>query len=122
MLVTYWVLAALLAAFYLFSGGTKISQSRDRLRPMMAWVDDLPMARVRAIGVVEVLGALGLLLPPLTGIAPALAVAAAAGLAAVQVGAGALHLSRGETRQIGMNVVLLVLAGVTTWLATVWVG
>lgn len=119
MLVTYWVLAVLLAALYLFSGGKKIVQSRDRLRPMMAWVDDMPMARVRGIGVVEVLGALGLLLPPLTGVAPGLAVAAAAGLAAVQVGAGALHVRRGETRQIGMNLVLLALAGVTTWLATV---
>ena len=66
------------------------------------------------------LGALGLILPPLTGIAPGLALAAAAGLVLVQVGAIALHLSRGEARLIGLNVVLFVLAGVEIWLSTTW--
>ncbi|HTF07611.1 MAG TPA: DoxX family protein [Asanoa sp.] len=47
-----------------------------------------------------VLGAAGLILPPLTGIAPALAVAAAIGLALIQVGGIVLHLSRGEARLV----------------------
>ncbi|BBA97727.1 putative DoxX family protein [Actinacidiphila reveromycinica] len=118
MHVAYWVLALLLAAFYAYSGGKKLFQDRERLRPMMGWVDQVPMPRVRAIGAVEVLGALGLLLPPLTGVAVGLAVAAAVGLALVQVGAGALHLSRGEVREIGLNISLLVLAAVAAWLAT----
>ncbi|WP_454050288.1 DoxX family protein [Cellulomonas sp. Marseille-Q8402] len=122
MIIAYWVLAALLAAFYLYSGGKKVAQDRDRLRPMMAWVDDLPLAAVRALGVLELLGAVGLVLPPLVGVLPGLAVAAAIGLALLQVGAGALHLSRGEARQTPMNLVLLVLAGVTAWLATTWIG
>ena len=50
MIVAYWVLASLLAVFYLYSGGKKVLQSRDRLRPMMAWVDDLPLWLVRTIG------------------------------------------------------------------------
>ncbi|WP_335971126.1 MULTISPECIES: DoxX family protein [Streptomycetaceae] len=117
MHVAYWVLAVLLAVFYAYSGGKKLVQDRDRLRPMMGWVDQVPMARVRAIGAVELLGALGLLLPPLTGVAVGLAVAAAIGLALVQVGAGALHLSRGEVREIGLNVALLVVAAVAAWAA-----
>jgi uncharacterized membrane protein len=120
MTVAYWVLAGLLAALYLFSGLKKATQSKDQLRPMMAWVDDMPLSRVRAIGVVEVLGAVGLILPPLLGIAPWLAFAAAVGFVLVQVGATWLHLSRGETKVIGLNVVLLALAGVTVWLATIW--
>jgi hypothetical protein len=81
----------------------------------------LPVLRlVRTIGVLEVLGALGLILPPLTGIAPALAIAAAIGLVLLQVGGISLHLSRGEAKMIGLNVALLVLAGVEIWLATVW--
>ena len=43
---------------------------------------------------------------------------AAIGLTVLQVLAGALHLSRGEVKEIGLNVVLVVLAGVAAWLAT----
>ncbi|HEY0217269.1 MAG TPA: DoxX family protein [Cellulomonas sp.] len=122
MTLAYWILAALLAAFYLSSGGVKVLRSRDGLRPMMAWVDDVPLALVRTVGVLEVLGAVGLVVPPLVGVAPWLALVAAAGLVVLQVGAGGLHLSRGETRQIGLNVGLLLAAGVTVWLAPVWLG
>src|SRR3954453_3899260 len=94
--VAYWVLAGLLAALYLFSGIQKATRSREQLAPMMAWVEDMPMPRVRAIGVVEVVGAVGLTLPPLLGVAPWLAFAAAIGFVLVQVGAAWLHLSRGE--------------------------
>jgi hypothetical protein len=38
----------------------------------------------------------------------------------IQVGGASLHLSRGEVKVVGLNVVLLVLAGVEIWLATVW--
>jgi len=87
---------------------------------MMGWVDTVPMPAVRAIGVVEVLGAIGLILPPLTGIAPGLALAAAIGFVVLQIGATALHLFRGEARLIGLNIGALLLAAVTAWLATTW--
>ena len=54
MTVAYWVLAALLGAFYLFAGGKKLAQSKEQLAPMMGWVDRTPMWLVRVIGVVEV--------------------------------------------------------------------
>ena len=118
MEIAYWIAAALLALVYVYSGGRKVLQSRDRLRPMMGWVDDVPLRLIRTIGVLEVLGAAGLILAPLTGILPGLAPAAAIGLVLIQIGAIALHLSRGEARLIGFNIVLLVLGGVTVWLAT----
>jgi hypothetical protein len=68
--------------------------------------------------VVEVLGAAGLILPPATGIAPVLAIAAAAGFAALQILAAGLHLSRRETSVTGLNAALIVLAAVAAWLAT----
>jgi DoxX-like family len=120
MKLAYWIVAGLLALFYLYSGGIKIVRSKDQLRPMMGWVDSMPLGLVRAIGVVEVLGALGLVLPPLTGIAAGLTVAAATGLALLQVGATTLHLSRREVRVIGLNIALLALAAVAAWLSTVW--
>jgi hypothetical protein len=96
--------------------------------PVLGWAQGAAAPRsaaaddglVRTLGVLEVLGALGLILPPLTGIAPALALAAAIGLALIQVGGVSLHLSRGEVKVIGLNVLLLILAGVEIWLATVW--
>ncbi|MFC8308708.1 DoxX family protein [Streptomyces olivaceus] len=117
MNVAYWIVAGLLAAFYLYGGGVKVLRSRDRLRPMMAWVDSTPMPAVRAIGLVEVLGAAGLVLPPLTGVAPRLAVAAAAGFAVLQIGATAVHLRLGD-RRVALNLTLLVAAAGTAWLAT----
>ena len=66
------------------------------------------------------LGALGLILPPLAGVAAGLALAAAAGLALIQVGAISLHLRLGEAKLIGLNIALLVLAGVAIWLSTSW--
>ncbi|GAA3636828.1 DoxX family protein [Kineosporia mesophila] len=120
MNIAYWILAGLLAVFYLYAGGKKVTQSQEQLMPMMGWVDTVPMPLVRTIGVLEVLGALGLILPPLTGIAPVLAVAAAIGLALIQIGGTVTHLSRGETGVIGLNLVLLAMAVVTAWLGTTW--
>jgi hypothetical protein len=121
MHVAYWIVAGILTLFYLYSGVLKVARTREQLRPMMHWIETAPMPFVRTIGTIELLGVLGLVLPPLTGIAPGLAVAAATGLALLQVGATTLHVRRGEASQIGLNVGLLVLAVVAAWLATSWV-
>ncbi|EPD89535.1 DoxX family protein [Streptomyces albus] len=117
MHIAYWILAGLLAAFYLYAGTLKTTRSRDQLRPMMAWVDRTPLPALRALGAVEVLGAAGLILPPLTGIAPWLATAAALGFVLLQAGAIAVHLTGGD-RRIALNAGLIVTAAVTVWLAT----
>ncbi|KAB2340644.1 DoxX family protein [Actinomadura rudentiformis] len=120
MEISYWIVAALLAVFYLYAGGKKAIQSQEQLQPMMGWVDTVPMPLVRLIGVLEVLGAAGLILPPLTGIAVWLAIAAAIGLVLIQIGGIAVHVSRGEARQIGLNIALLAAAAAAAWLGTTW--
>ncbi|MFI5647294.1 DoxX family protein [Kitasatospora sp. NPDC051705] len=117
MTTAYWVLAGPLALFYLYAGALKAFRSPDRLRPMMAWVDRVPLPALRALGTVEVLAAAGLVLPPLTGVAPPLAVAAAAGLVLLQAGAIAVHLTGGD-RRIALNLVLVTTAAVAVWPAT----
>jgi hypothetical protein len=112
--------AGLLGVFYLYAGGKKVAQSKEQLAPMMGWVDTVPMWLVRLIGVVEILGVAGLVLPPLTGIAPVVAMLAALGFVVLQVLATGLHLSRGEARVTGLNVALIALAGAAAWLATTW--
>ena len=121
MEIAYWIAGGLLAVFYVFAGGQKVSQSRDKLRPTMGWVDQIPMPAVRLIGALEILGGLGLILPPLTGIAAGLALAAAIGLILIQVGGMVVHLRRDETSVIWLNILLLALAAVVAWLATVWI-
>ncbi|MCW8217205.1 DoxX family protein [Streptomyces griseolus] len=120
MELAYWIVAGLLAVFYLYAGGKKAVQSKERLAPMMGWVDTVPMGLVRGIGAVEILGAAGLVFPPLTGVAPVLASAAALGLVLLQVLATGLHVSRGELKETGLNAALIVLAAVAAWLATAW--
>jgi hypothetical protein len=120
VIIASWIVVGVLALFFVYAGGIKAVRSREGLQPTMGWVATAPMGLVRAIGVLEVLGALGLVLPPLTGIAPGLALAAAVGLGLVQIGAVVLHLRRGEGRLLGLNAALIVLLAVTVWLATVW--
>ncbi|SOB88843.1 DoxX family protein [Streptomyces sp. 1331.2] len=117
MNLAYWIVAGPLALFYLYAGTLKLTRSRDRLRPMMAWVDRIPLPALRALGTVELLGAAGLILPPLTGIAPPLAAAAAAGFVLLQAGAIAVHLT-GEDRRIALNLGLTATAAATVFLAT----
>ncbi|MFJ5520655.1 DoxX family protein [Streptomyces griseoluteus] len=117
MNIAYWIVAGLLALFYFYAGTLKVIRSRDQLRSTMAWVDRVPLPALRALGTVEILGATGLLLPPLTGIAPSLAPAAAIGFILLQAGAIAVHLT-GEDRRVALNVGLTAIAAVTIWLAT----
>ena len=110
MNLALWIVQALLAAAYALIGGIHVSRPLDELSKRMKWVSAVPAGLVRFIGVVEVLGAIGLILPMVTNIAPWLTVAAAAGLALLQVFAIALHLSRHEARDVPGNAVLLLLA------------
>ncbi|MFE7112750.1 DoxX family protein [Streptomyces sp. NPDC057575] len=116
MNIAYWTVAGLLALFYFYAGTLKMIRSRDQLRPMMAWVDRMPLPGLRALGTAEILGATGLVLPPLTGIAPLLAPAAAIGFVLLQTGAIVVHLT-GEDRRIALNVGLTAIAAMTIWLA-----
>ncbi|MFF9402672.1 DoxX family protein [Streptomyces sp. NPDC014744] len=58
MNIAYWIVAGLLALFYCYAGTLKVIRSRDQLRPMMAWVDHVPLPALRALGTAEILGAI----------------------------------------------------------------
>ena len=111
MNVVLWVVQGVLAAAYLVSGGTKATQPREKLvAGMGGWVEDFSPSAVKAIGVIEVLGAIGLVLPWATGIAPVLTPIAAAGFVVVQILAAVVHARRNEYRTLPVNVILLLLA------------
>lgn len=118
MEITYWIVAGLLAVLYLIFGGQKTTQSREKL---LAAGIDFPLPFVRFIGAIELLGAVGLILPPLVGVASTLGPTAGIGLAVVQVAAAITHLTRREPKVLPINLALLaaaVVAAVTGF--SVW--
>jgi uncharacterized membrane protein YphA (DoxX/SURF4 family) len=112
MNVVLWILAGVLAAFFLAAGLGKVSQSKAKLgeNPNMAWTNDFSANTIKLIGTAEILGALGLILPAVLGIAEILVPLAATGLAIIMLGAIIVHGRRKETKVIPLNAVILIVA------------
>lgn len=116
MNVFLWTVAALLAALFLASGAMKLLQPKEKLGDFgLVWTEDFSAGRVKAIGVLEILAAIGLVLPPLLDVAPVLAPLAALGLVLLMLGAALTHLRRREAPPIAVNGVLVILALVVVW-------
>ena len=113
--IALWAAQVLLAAAYGLFGWMKATQPLAQLSGMMKWIPDFPPLFVRGLGVVELLGAIGLILPALTRIAPRLTFVAACCIVAHQLCAITLHLLRGEAGVLGLNVVLIALALFIAW-------
>ena len=110
MNIAVWIASGLLAAAYLFAGLNKATQPKTKLVTSLPWAEDFTPNTIKLIGIVEVLGAIGLILPWLTGIAPILTPLAATGLVIVQVLAAVVHVRRNEAKVLPINAVLLLLA------------
>ena len=110
MNIALWIVQALLAIAFLMAGGMKLMQPKEKLAERMAWVEDFSQNTIRGIGLLEVLGAIGLILPWALTIVPELTGFAAIGLVLTMIGAAVTHLRRGETQMIVPNVVLGLLA------------
>jgi hypothetical protein len=115
MNIALWIIQGLLAAIFLFAGGTKLVLSLDQLAAMGS-PNQIPLPGwfIRFTGVVEVLGALGLILPGLLRIRPELTALAAAGLVIVMIGAVAFTVASGE---IGPSVIPLVVGVLAAFVA-----
>jgi hypothetical protein len=106
MTYVLWTVQGVLALIFLFAGGMKLILPLAALTGPIA----LPGLFVRLIGVVEVLGALGLILPGLLRIRPGLTPLAAAGLVIIMIGATALTLASGEVASALIPLVVGLLA------------
>ncbi len=94
MTYALWIVQGLLAPIFLFAGGIKLVLPLEALTAQMPL--PLPGLFVRFIGVAEVLGAIGVILPGLLRIRPGLTPLAAAGLVIIMIGATVLTLAGGE--------------------------
>ncbi len=112
MVIALWIAQVLLAGMYGMAGGMKTFQPDGvRKNPQMTWAHDKQDGYIRFVGISELLGALGVILPILTGILVWLTPLAAVGLSIIQVLAiFMVHLPKKEYQVIPMNVVLLALS------------
>lgn len=117
MNVALWIVAGLLAVVFLVGGGLKVVVPKERIAAIKAgaWAEDFSPGTIRTIGVLEVLAAVGLILPAVTDVAPVLVPLAAVGLVLVMVGAIVTHLRRNERLNIVGNLVYLSLAAFVAW-------
>jgi uncharacterized membrane protein YphA (DoxX/SURF4 family) len=112
MNVVLWIIQVLLALLFLFAGGTKLVLPMETLAEMarQSGQTPLPGLFLRFIGVVEVLGAIGLILPGLLRIRPGLTPLAAAGLVIIMIGATVLTVASGAMASALMPLVVGILA------------
>ena len=111
MNIALWIVAGMLAVVLLVSGSTKLLVPQENLDRLLQragptaqaageWARDFSPTALKAIGVLELLGATGLILPAALGIAPVLVPLAASGAVLLFVGAVIMRLRRGERATI----------------------
>jgi uncharacterized membrane protein YphA (DoxX/SURF4 family) len=106
-----WIAQGLLAAVLLMAGSMKLAQPKERLAASgQAWVEDFDARQVKGIGALEVLAAIGLILPAALDLVPVFTALAASGVVVLMLGAGATHLRRGELQMLPVNMLIGALA------------
>lgn len=97
MLIALWIVNIILALMMLMAGTMKTITPKAKIEEKMAWASDFSAGQVKTIGILEVLGALGLVLPLATGVLPILTPVAAVGILIIMIGAIVVHVRRNET-------------------------
>ena len=106
-----WIAQGVLAVMFGMAGVMKSTQPIDKLlKSGVTWADRFPLSTVRIIGIVELLGAVGVILPWALNIVPLLSPVAAGGLALVQLLAFLHHIKYNEGKAMLFNVVLFAIA------------
>ncbi|MDN4601480.1 DoxX family protein [Paenibacillus sp. F6_3S_P_1C] len=109
MNMALWIVQGILGVGFIFSGWMKAFQY-EKAKKSWPWANEVPRGLVFFIGIVELVGVIGLIVPQATDIAPVLTPLAAIGLAMVVLLGAIFHIARKEYKQIGVNIVFLALA------------
>lgn len=112
--IILWVFQVTLAATLIWASSMKLFQPADKLAEMWPWTAENPVL-VKLTGVLDLLAAIGLILPSLFRIRPGLTIYAAYGTIALMIAAGIFHIARGEASLIGVNIFFLVFAVFIAW-------
>lgn len=111
---TLWTIQVLLAIMLVWAAAMKLLQPAAELALMWPWTAT-HRGQVTATGILDLLAAIGLVLPAALRIRPVLTVYAACGIIALMVAAACFHIARGETGQIGLNITVAAMAGFVVW-------
>ncbi|WP_406079000.1 DoxX family protein [Micromonospora sp. NBC_00858] len=117
MNVTLWVAAGLLAIVALVGGISKTFVPKEKLAeaPGGGWTEHASVGFVKTLGVLELLAAVGLILPAVLDIAPVLVPVTAVCWILLMVGAVITHLRQGDGKFIVLNLAYLALAAYVAW-------
>ena len=117
MNLALWVIAGLLAVVALTGGVTKVFVPKEKLAaaPGGGWTGGASVGFVKTLGVLELLAAVGLILPAVVDIAPVLVPVTAVCWVVLMVGAMVTHGRRGEAKFMALNLIYLVLAAFIAW-------
>ncbi len=113
--IVLWIAQIILGAIFLLAGFMKTSSTINELSASLPWAAEVPEGVVRFIGIAELLGGIGLLLPSILRSKPVLTTWAAIGLVLVMLCAIVFHISRGEMNVIGINISLMLIAFLIAW-------
>ncbi|MEI8005935.1 MAG: DoxX family protein [Bacteroidota bacterium] len=113
--IILWIAQIILAGVFIMAGFMKSTMPIEQLSASLPWAKDVPSWLVRFIGISELLGALGLILPSLFKIKPMLTPLAAAGIIAIMIMAAFFHISRSEFSGVAFTVVLALVAAFIGW-------
>jgi hypothetical protein len=117
MNLALWIIAGLLAFAFATGSVSKLFIPKDKIAAMPggAWVDDFSPKAVKALGVIDLLAAVGLILPAAVDIVPILVPVAATGVVLLMVGAAVTRLRHGAAKAIVVDLSYLALAGFVAW-------
>lgn len=107
-----WIAQGLLAATMLMAGMQKLARTKEQLlaSDTMSWTEDFAPGQIKGIGTLEVLAAIGLIVPAALDVAPVLTALAATGVVLLMLGAAATHLRRGERQMLPINLTIAAVA------------
>jgi uncharacterized membrane protein YphA (DoxX/SURF4 family) len=109
MNIALWVAQILLAAMFIMAGTMK-AFAYEKAKASIPWVKETSRGFVRFIGIAELLGGIGLILPVAFNITPSLTGIAGLGFALIMLLAVIFHVRRNENKVIGMNVIIMLIA------------
>ena len=113
--IALWIVQALLSIFFLLAGVAHALLPIAQAAKNAPWAADLPVPLVKFIGIAELAGSVGVVLPALLRTLPTLTPLAATGLFVMMALAIPFHISRGESHIIGMHTVVAILAAFVAW-------
>jgi len=117
MNLALWIATGLLTVVALSSGINKTFLPKEKLAkyPFGGWVEDVSVGFIKTIGVLEILAAVGLILPAVVDIAPVLVPMTAVCWVLVMIGAIIIHLRYGDVKPVVVNLIYLALAAFIAW-------